>query len=67
MPGNYAGKDTPHTGDSTGGPEQPISKPLDKPPKQYIASENVPPDDFHAEPLDEGLMENHGSFAKKFA
>jgi len=67
MPGNYEGHDTPHTGDSTGSPDVPIQKPLDKPAKQYTANESVPQDDFHEEPLDESLMENPGSFAKRFA
>ena len=67
MPGNYEGRDTPQTGDSTGGPTKPIDKPLDKPDKQYLANESVPHDDYHEEPLDESLMENSGSFAKRFA
>jgi hypothetical protein len=59
-------KPVKQTGDETGGPEQPISKPLDKAPDDYIASESVPPDDFH-EVAFEGSFENQGSFAKKFS
>ncbi len=55
-----------HDGSSTGGPEQPISKPLDKHPHQYLANETVPRDDFHEEGLDESLMENPGDLSKRF-
>lgn len=57
----------PQTGDSTGGPEKPIEKPLDKPPYQYLANETVPQDDYHEEPLDERLMENRGDLSKRFS
>lgn len=53
------------TGDATGGPEQPISKPLDKPAKKYTANETVPQENFHAE-APPGEVENPGSFAKRF-
>jgi hypothetical protein len=58
-------KPVKHDGSSTGGPTVPLSKPMDKPPKQYTSNETVPRDDFHAEaPPSE--VDNPGSFAKKF-
>lgn len=54
-----------HDGSATGGPEQPISKPMDKPPKQYMANETVPQDNFHEEPCDYA-KDNVVSLAKKF-
>ncbi len=54
-----------HTGNATGGPEQPISKPMDKPPRQYTSNETVPRDDFHGEPCKHD-KENRGSYAKRF-
>ncbi len=42
-----------------------IEKPLDKPPKQYDASETVPQDSFGAEPLAENF-ENPGDLSKRF-
>lgn len=54
-----------HTGDANGGSGDGLPKPMDKDPHQYRADETVPPDTFHEEPLDESLMENHGSFAKQ--
>ena len=59
-------KPVQHTGDSTGGPEKKIDKPMDRPFPSYTNNESNPPDDFHEEPLDEGLMENHGDLSKRF-
>ena len=43
----------------------PITKPMDKPPKQYLANETVPEHDFHAEaPPTE--VENPGDLSKRF-
>ena len=55
----------PTTG-AEGSPFGPLDKPLDKPAKQYIASEDVSQDTFHEEPLT-GSLENDGDFSKKFA
>lgn len=54
------------SGDATGGPETKISKPMDKPRKQYLANENVPQDSFHEEPLAEDF-ENPGDLSKRFS
>ena len=54
------------SGDATGGPSTKISKTMDKPPKEYLANENVPQDSFHAEPLAEDF-ENAGDLSKRFS
>lgn len=48
-------------GTSTG----PISKPMDKPPKQYTSNETVPRDNFHSEPSTHSV-ENPGDRSKRF-
>lgn len=55
------------SGDATGGPTVPVEKPLDRPFPSYRNDESVPRDGFHSEPLDEGLMENHGDLSKRFS
>ena len=52
-------------GDSTGGPERPISKPLDKAPYDYLANETVPQDDYHETLIGED-HENPGDLSKRF-
>jgi len=43
-----------------GSAEGPISKPMDKPKKQYTANETVPEDDYHAEtPPDLNARNSH--------
>jgi len=44
----------------------PLDKPLDKPPMQYVASENVAPTIQGAVPFDLPL-DNAGDLSKKFA
>ena len=60
-------KPVKQTGDSTGGPDKPFEKSMDRPFPSYTSNETVPKDDFHEEPLDEGLMDNPGDLSKKFA
>lgn len=43
----------------------PIEKPMDKPAKQYDASETVPQDSFNEEPVAENF-ENPGDLSKRF-
>ncbi len=44
---------------------KPMEKPIDKPAKQYSATESVPPDSFNAESLAESF-ENPGDLSKRF-
>jgi len=55
-----------HDGGATGGPEQPISKPMDKPAKKYTSNETVARDNFHEEESHLPL-ENSQSYAKRFS
>ncbi len=64
MPQNQMYEDEPvvqHDGSSTGGPEKPFEKPMDKPPKQYTSNETVPSDPCHAEPPPS--TDNPGAFS----
>ena len=54
------GHDRPEENTTAGTP-----KPMDKPAKQYVASENVPSMDRHSGEVPP--MDNPGSYAKKFS
>lgn len=43
----------------------PVTKPMDKPEKQYLANETVPEDSFGAE-APPGELENPGDLSKRF-
>jgi hypothetical protein len=45
--------------------ETPISKPLEKPARQYTSNESVPADPFCEEPVDQNF-ENPGDLSKRF-
>lgn len=63
---NIPSTPAPHDGSARhGSGEQPISKPMDKPPKQYTANETVPRDNMHAE-TPPGEVENPGDLSKRF-
>ena len=65
MPDNIPSTPLQHDGGVSGGPEQPISKPMDKPAKQYTSNETVPADNFHEE-APPGELENPGDLSKRF-